>query len=233
MPEQVLQEAVLALLGRARIRLQPQHLPAHQRRQQRLEPGRVEAGQRDQRGRGERLAQHRSVADEPPLLGRQPVQAGSDQRVQRLRHLERLDLARDAIRGTILDQEATIEQHPHRLDRIQRHTLRPRQDLAAQRRRQPRHQARQQLAHRLLGERLQVQRGEVAVARAPGRPPLGQLRPRQRDHEQGMVARPLEQVLDEVEQTPASAHCMSSNANTVGYVSARRSKNSRQAANRS
>jgi hypothetical protein len=36
-PDEVLQEDVLAVLGRARISLQPQHLFAHQRRKQRLD----------------------------------------------------------------------------------------------------------------------------------------------------------------------------------------------------
>ena len=48
----------------------------------------------------------------------------------------------------------------------------------------------------------------------------------------GWFARPLEQVLDEVEQA-ASAHCRSSNTSTTGLVSAIRSKNSRHAAKRS
>ena len=38
------------------------------------------------------------------------------------------------------------------------------------------------------------------MAGAPGRSPLDQLGPRERDHEQRVVPRPLEQVLDEVEQ---------------------------------
>jgi hypothetical protein len=38
------------------------------------------------------------------------------------------------------------------------------------------------------------------MARPPGRPLLQQLRPGEGDHEQRLVARPLQQVLDEVEQ---------------------------------
>ena len=41
---------------------------------------------------------------------------------------------------------------------------------------------------------------EVPPARAPGRPALEQLRPGEREHEDRIVARPLQQVLHEVEQ---------------------------------
>ena len=49
-------------------------------------------------------------------------------------------------------------------------------------------------------QRLQVERGEAALAGAPGRPPLEQLRPGERDHEDRRSARPVQQVLDEIEQ---------------------------------
>ena len=58
----------------------------------------------------------------------------------------------------------------------------------------------QQLLHRLLGERLEIERREAALPGAPGRATLDQLRPRKGDDEERMVPRPVEQVLDEVEQ---------------------------------
>ena len=42
--------------------------------------------------------------------------------------------------------------------------------------------------------------GEVALTGSPGRPSLDQLRPGERHHVDGVVARPVEQVLDEVEE---------------------------------
>ena len=39
------------------------------------------------------------------------------------------------------------------------------------------------------------------MSRPPGRPLLQQFRPSQGDYEQRLVARPLQQVLDEVEET--------------------------------
>ena len=64
----------------------------------------------------------------------------------------------------------------------------------------PRDEPRQELLHRLLRERLEVERGEAALPGAPGRPPLQQLGPSERDDEDRVVARPVEEVLDEVEQ---------------------------------
>ena len=54
--------------------------------------------------------------------------------------------------------------------------------------------------HRFAPQRLEVQRAEVALPRPPAGPAIVQLGPRHGDDEQRMVARPLEQVLDEVQQ---------------------------------
>ncbi len=120
--------------------------------------------------------------------------------MQRLRDLERLDLARGFVDGPFLHEEAAVEQHPDGLDRVQRYPLGPRQDLLTQVLRKAWHQPLEQLFHRPLRERLQIERGEVALAGAPGGMSLLQLRTSERDHVERVVARPFEQVLDEVEQ---------------------------------
>ena len=109
-------------------------------REQRLELLGGSAGQRGQRADGERLAEHRSVLEQAPLLGRDAVQARGDQRVQRLGHLERLDLARGLVDGPLLGEQAAVEQHPHRLDRVQGDALGAREDLRAQPLGQARHE---------------------------------------------------------------------------------------------
>jgi len=121
-------------------------------------------------------------------------------RVQRLRHLERVDRARGPVGWAVLNEEAAVEQHAHGLDRVQRHSLRPAEDAVAQVLGQSGNEAREQLVHRLRRERLEEHRREVAAPRTPGRPALEELRAGERDDEEGMVARPVEQVLDEVEQ---------------------------------
>ena len=120
--------------------------------------------------------------------------------MQGLGYLERLDLAGWPVHGAFLGEQAAVEQHPHRLDRVERHSLGAREDLVAQALRQSRHEPFEQVLHRLARERLQVERGEVALAGAPARPAFLQLRPRERDYVERIVARPLEQRLDEVEQ---------------------------------
>ena len=64
----------------------------------------------------------------------------------------------------------------------------------------PGHEAGQHLAHRGFGQRLEVDRGEVALAGAPVGPPLEQLRPGEGHDVDRVGARPLEDVVDEVDQ---------------------------------
>src|SRR5262249_4262733 len=76
----------------------------------------------------------------------------------------------------------------------------PREDLLARGIRHTRDEPGEQLLHRGPRQRLEVDRGERALARAPGRAAVDELGAGQRDDEHRMVPRPLEQVLDEVEQ---------------------------------
>ena len=98
-------------------------------------------------------------------------------------------------------QHATVEEHADRLDRVERHALGALPDPCAEIVRKPGYQAAKELVSRLLRKRFEEQRAEAPPAGAPGRPPLEQLRARQREHEDRMAPRPLEEVLDEVEQT--------------------------------
>ena len=97
-------------------------------------------------------------------------------------------------------EPALGDQHADRLDGIERNAIGPGKDRAQRRFRERRHEAEEQLAHRRLVERLEEQAREVALARAPVRPPLQQFRPREGQHEDRPVAAPLEQVVDEVER---------------------------------
>src|SRR6266545_7766165 len=90
-PDDVLEERVLTSLGRAGIGLDREHLLAEQGSQQGLEVGLGQAGERSDTLPREHLAEHRAVLDEAALLGREPVEPRSDERLQRLRYLERLD----------------------------------------------------------------------------------------------------------------------------------------------
>ncbi len=98
------------------------------------------------------------------------------------------------------DEQAAVEQHAHRLDRVQRHAFGTYEDAFAQLLRQTGYEPSQELAHHLGCERLEVERGEAALASSPRRTPVHQLGAGQNEDEQGVTARPFEQVLEEVEQ---------------------------------
>ena len=70
--QQVLEEPVLPMLGRARIRLDAEDLLAGERREDRLELGRGQLGQRGERLLRERLAEDGSVLDDATLGRRKP-----------------------------------------------------------------------------------------------------------------------------------------------------------------
>ena len=198
--QQVLEEDVLAVLRRARIGLDREHLLADERGEERIELGLGQATQRAEALLREGLAEDGAVLEGAAFLRREAVETRCDQCVQRLGHFKRLDCSGQAIRGPLLDEQAAVEQHPNRLDRVQGHALGALEDLPAKLLGQPRDEPGEQLVHRLLRERLEVDRREVAAARAPGRPTLEELRPGEGGDEDRRAPRPLEQVLDEVQQ---------------------------------
>ena len=75
------------------------------------------------------------VLEQPPLLGGEPVEPRGDERVQRLGHVERLDRPGRPVDVAFAGEQAAVEQHPHRLDRVERNALGAGEDLAAQARR--------------------------------------------------------------------------------------------------
>ena len=101
-----------------------------------------EPRERRERALGERLAEDGGVLEHTPLLRRQAVEARSDERVQRLRNLERVDLRRGPVDGALLDEQSAVEEHPHRLHRVERDALGALEDLAAHLLGQARHETR-------------------------------------------------------------------------------------------
>ena len=144
--------------------------PCGERGQQRLEVRLGKLCQRGDRLLRERLAEDGGVLDDAALGLWQSVEPGGDQCVERLRDLERLDRSRRPI-----DVAAPARAAPGRAACAR---FRPR--TAECPRRWPRICARsssgrpgtrpvEQLLHRVLGKRLQVDRTEVSVAGPPGR----------------------------------------------------------------
>ena len=107
--------------------------------------------------------------------------------MQRLRDLELADLAGRAVDGALLHEQAAVEQHADGLDRVERDALGAGEDLRAQRLAAGRARARRAAASiAVVGERLEIDRREVALPRSPRRAPLEQLRPGERDDEERM-----------------------------------------------
>ena len=65
---------------------------------------------------------------------------------------------------------------------------------------QPGRERPEDLAHRIVGERLEGEADERPRARPPARPALDQLGPSERDDRQRHARAPVEHVVDEVEQ---------------------------------
>jgi hypothetical protein len=93
------------------------------------------------------------------------------------------------------------EEHPNRLHRVERDAACAAHDRADRVLRQARYETGQEIAHRELRQRFEVERGEVALPTAPVRPLLQELLAGQGDEVDGCVPAPLQQVVDEVDQT--------------------------------
>ena len=108
-----------------------------------------------------------------------------------LRHLERLDGTGQTVTAVRSDEQPPIEQHAYGLDRVQRDALGALENARAKLFGQPGHEAEQQLVPRVLGERLEEERAEVAGLGAPTRAALEQLRSCKREHEDRVVPRTI------------------------------------------
>src|SRR5579862_9958784 len=84
--EQILEERVMAALGRARVRLDGQDLLAHERGEERLELRLAQVRQCRQSRLREALAEHGRVLKDAPLLGFEPVETRGHERMERLRY---------------------------------------------------------------------------------------------------------------------------------------------------
>ena len=120
--------------------------------------------------------------------------------LQRLRDRERFDRPGRLVPVPRELQQPAVEQHPHGLDRVEGDPLCALDDPRPQLFREAGREAVEELLDLVRRERVEEERGEVATSRAPGRAPLGQLRARERQDEDRVGARPVEQILDEVEQ---------------------------------
>ena len=134
-------------------------------------------------------ADHRGALQQPLFVPGQPVDAGRDDRLQRVRN---------PLRG-----RAALEQHPGRLldeERIALGLLQQRPRARRGRELVIGEQRIEKLLALLRGERLELDRGGAQSPTTPAGPDVEQLRPREADDQQRRVLDALGEVLDQLEQ---------------------------------
>ena len=122
-------------------------------------------------------------------LGREPVEAGGDDALQRLGEREVL-------------RRAALEVELRELLGVERVALRPLEQrlLGLGREQRALEDVRDEDSGLLLRERGEADRRGVELAAAPAGPPLEELRPRAADDEERDAAQPVDELVDEVEQ---------------------------------
>ena len=198
--DQCLHEPVLASLRRTRIGVRAQELPLGEGAQPALEIHHRDPRDDAEAGEGERLPEHGRILEDGPVRGLEGVEPARDERGQGLRDSQVAQVAGRSIDIAVKGEFALGQEHPDRFDRVQRDPVRAGDDRLDRRLRQPGDQAGEQVAHRRRGQRLEIERGEVALARAPVGPLLEQFRPAERHHVDRRVTAPLHQVVDEVDE---------------------------------
>src|SRR6476659_1450522 len=102
------------------------------------------------------------MLDAPPLVRCKPVQPSCDQRLEGLRHLERLDLSGQPVRVALADEDTAVEKHADCLDRVERDSLGTLEDADPKVFRETRQGAVEEYLHRVARQRLEEDGGEVA-----------------------------------------------------------------------
>ena len=190
----------MATLGRARIGDEDEYLLPDECVEGSLELLDFEPRDSGEAAAREGLTEDGRGLDCKALRRRQAVEPGRDERVQRLRDVERRDLAARDECVAVARQQATVEQHPHGLDRVERNAVGALADLHTQLVAEPWREPAQELVQRVVVE--WIERGGRDATRTPRkrRMTLRELRARKRNDVDRMAARPLEQVLHELHQ---------------------------------
>src|SRR5439155_4443277 len=97
-------------------------------------------------------------------------------------------------------KQASVQEHPHGLDGIERDPLGASTELAPTCLRTAWRHPVQQRLHRCVIERFEEERGDASPARSPAGPAIDDLGTCQTEEEDGLVTAPIQQMLDEVEE---------------------------------
>ena len=171
-----LDERHLAALGRPRVDVLDEQFPPRERPAQLLHLGSVLPARGREPVDREALAEDGRILDQAPFRCRQRVEASRDQGVQRLRHGQVRQVARRDVAAVGRRQSALGDQHPDRLDRVQRDAVGAFGDRSKRRIGKTRNELGEQLADGGLRQWLEAEGHEVPPAGTPVRSMLEQLR---------------------------------------------------------
>ena len=192
--DQRLDERVLAAFGRSRIDVMDEQLAPDERTETGVEALGVEAADGSETRHGEALPEDGRIADERSIGRVECVETGRDERLERGRDGQ-IGQCRTPCRPVPAATSIRIG-----LDRVQRDAVGPGDDRRPAIGREARGERREDLAHRVVGERLEGEPDEGPPTGPPSRPALDQFGPGQRDDGQRHARAPVEHVIDEVEQ---------------------------------
>ena len=113
----------------------------------------------------EGLSEDGGILDEPALVGRKPVESGRDQPVQRFRHVELTHRSGCPVAGIVGGEHASIDEHAHCLDGVERYSFGSVSHLVCKRVREA--ETLEERDHRVARERLEVDARSRRVGRIP------------------------------------------------------------------
>jgi len=119
---------------------------------------------------------------------------------QRFRNIEPVERGYNAECLAFAFEHTAVEQHAHGLDRVEGDPVRALANLRAHLVGQSRHEPVEQRVHRVGLQRLEHERRRAAAVGTEIAAAFEQLRAREREHEDRPDARPLQQMVDEVEE---------------------------------
>jgi hypothetical protein len=148
----------------------------------------------------EAVAEDGGMTEQDPVGLGEPVEPGPEEAGEGLGDGQPAQLAGQPVAAGGLGQAALVEEHPDRLDRVERNPFGPVTDRPDRSLGQAGDEAHEEQLHVVGLQGPEVQGGEVALARAPGRAPLEELRAGEGDDEDRPATSAGEERLDEVEE---------------------------------
>ena len=198
-PDERLGEDILAAFGRELLSSDRQYLFSHEGGQDLVEMSRVRVRDRLDRPAGEAPAQHRALLHDTTFVRIEGVETRRDEGCQPRWSLELTQFA-DEVEGVVvgLCDDALVQEPSHRLDGVEGDAIGTLHDPCTRAVGKARDEAIQQLAHDLAGERVDREARNRSAGEHESLA-LSAFRSRQHEEEDGAVARPFEEMVQEVD----------------------------------